>query len=71
MRGEFREGNPWQLPMGQATQTALAAMGVTCLRAERPENVVPTASAALTMAFKSGMAVAVLLSQNLLGAKKF
>ena len=71
MRGDFGEGNPWQFPMGQATQTVLEAMDVICLRAERPEDVIPTATAALTMAFKSGKAVAVLLTQRLIGAKPF
>ena len=71
MRGDFGEGNPWQFPMGQAVQPVLEAMGVICLRAERPEEVVPTVGAALTMAFQSGQAVAVLLTQKLLGAKQF
>src|SRR5712671_1129581 len=71
MRGDFGEGNPWQFPMGQAVEPVLAAMGVICLRIERPEEVVPTVSAALTMVFQSGNAVAVLLTQNLLGAKQF
>ena len=71
MRGEFGEGNPWQFPMGQAVQPVLEAMGVIVLRAERPEEVVPTVGAALTMVFQSGHAVAVLLTQKLLGAKKF
>jgi hypothetical protein len=46
-------------------------MGVICLRIERPQDVIPTASAALTMVFKSGQAVAVLLSQQRIGAKPF
>jgi sulfopyruvate decarboxylase TPP-binding subunit len=71
MRGDFGEGNPWQYPMGQAVEPVLAAMGVICLRIERPEEVLPTAGAALTMAFQSGQSVAVLLTQKLLGAKKF
>jgi sulfopyruvate decarboxylase alpha subunit len=71
MRGDFGEGNPWQFPMGQATQRVLEAMEVICLRVERPEDVVETVSAALTMVFKSGKAVAVLLSQRLIGAKPF
>ena len=71
MRGDFGEGNPWQFPMGQATAPVLEAMDVICLRAERPEDVVPTVSAALTMAFKGGKAVAVLLTQRLIGAKPF
>jgi sulfopyruvate decarboxylase alpha subunit len=71
MRGEFGEGNPWQFPMGQAVTPVLEAMGVIVLRAETPEEVVPTVSAALTMVFQSGQAVAVLLTQKLIGAKKF
>jgi sulfopyruvate decarboxylase alpha subunit len=71
MRGDFGEGNPWQFPMGRATASVLEAMGVICLRIERPEEVVATTSAALTMVFKSGQAVAVLLSQRLIGAKPF
>ena len=46
-------------------------MGVICLRVERPDEVIPTVSAALTMVFKSGQAVAVLLTQKLIGAKPF
>ena len=71
IRGDFGEGNPWQFPMGQAVEPVLSAMGVICLRIERPEEVVPTVSAALTMVFQSGNAVAVLLTQKLLGAKQF
>ena len=71
MRGDFGEGNPWQFPMGQAVQPVLETMGVICMRVERPEDVTPTVSAALTMVFQSGFAVAVLLTQRLLGAKQF
>jgi sulfopyruvate decarboxylase TPP-binding subunit len=71
MRGDFGEGNPWQFAMGQATRPTLEAMGVICLRVEHADDVIPTASAAITMAFKSGQAVAVLLSQRLIGAKPF
>ncbi len=71
MRGDFGEGNPWQFPMGQATQKVLEAMGLIVMRIDRPEDVTPIAAAALTMAFQSGFAVAVLLGQRLIGAKKF
>jgi sulfopyruvate decarboxylase alpha subunit len=71
MRGDFGEGNPWQYPMGQAVEPVLSAMGVICLRIERPEEVIPTVSAALTMVFQGGNAVAVLLTQKLLGPKAF
>jgi sulfopyruvate decarboxylase alpha subunit len=71
MRGDYGEGNPWQYPMGQAVEPVLKAMGVICLRVERPEDVTPAVSAALTMVFQSGNAVAVLLTQKLIGAKPF
>jgi len=71
MRGDFGEGNPWQFAMGQATQPVLEAMDVICLRVERPEDVIPTTIAGLTMAFKGQQAVAVLLTQKLIGAKPF
>jgi len=71
MRGDFGEGNPWQYPMGQATQKVLEAMGVICLRAETPDEVVPIVSAAITTAFRAGGAVAVLLTQRLIGSKRF
>ena len=57
--------------MGQATQAVLEAMGVICLPAWTEEDVIPVVEAALTMSFKSGNAVAVLLTQRLLGAKEF
>jgi sulfopyruvate decarboxylase TPP-binding subunit len=57
--------------MGQATQPVLEAMGVICLRADSPDEVVGTVQAAITMAFQAGNAVAVLFTQKLLGAKKF
>ncbi|MCB1743397.1 MAG: phosphonopyruvate decarboxylase [Gammaproteobacteria bacterium] len=71
MRGEFGEGNPWQMPMGQATPEILETMGFVVLRCETPEEVAPTVQAACTMAYQSGEAVAVLLTQKLIGAKKF
>jgi sulfopyruvate decarboxylase alpha subunit len=71
MRGDFGEGNPWQFPMGQAVEPVLQAMGVICMRIEHPEDVVSTVTAAMTMAFQGHNAVAVLLTQKLLGAKAF
>lgn len=71
MRGEFGEQNPWQFAMGQAVEPTLRAMGVLVLRAERAEDVVPTVDAALGSVQRAGRPVAVLLTQRLLGAKKF
>ena len=71
MRGDFGEGNPWQFPMGQAVEPVLREMGVICLRIEQPGGGGADRSAALTMVFQGGNAVAVLLTQKLLGAKAF
>jgi sulfopyruvate decarboxylase alpha subunit len=69
MRGEYAEFNPWQCPMGQATQAALELMGVTVHRASTPEDVEDLVGAALDAAFEGGQRVAVLLSQRLIGRK--
>jgi len=71
MRGDFGEGNPWQFPMGQATQKVLEAIGVIVLRADTPDDAIPTVTAAVTMAYHAGNPVAVLLGQRLIGAKVF
>ncbi len=71
MRGEFGEGNPWQMPMGQAVRPVLEAMGVICMDVTTPDEAVPTVEAAATMAYKAGNSVAVILTQKLLGAKVF
>lgn len=71
MRGDFGEGNPWQMPMGQAAVPVLEAMGFRVLPAEQPDDVLECARAGLTMAYKSNVSVAVLLTQRLIGAKAF
>ncbi|MEI7444503.1 MAG: thiamine pyrophosphate-binding protein [Burkholderiales bacterium] len=71
MRGEYAEFNPWQGPMGRATPGALELMGITVMRASEPEAVGETVAAALDAAFEAGERVAVLLSQRLIGRKKW
>jgi len=71
MRGEYAEFNPWQGPMGRATQDALELMGITVLRAAEPDEVEELVSAGLDAAFEAGEQVAVLLGQNLIGRKKW
>lgn len=71
MRGEWGEFNPWQVPMGSTTEAAFRLMDVGVLRASVPEEVGRTVAAAARMAFEGGSAVAVLLSQQLIGAKVF
>lgn len=71
MRGEWGEFNPWQVPMGSSTPAVLAASGVTVFRAESAAEVGPTVDGALQLAWQSRRRVAVLLSQRLIGAKRF
>ncbi|HET7200315.1 MAG TPA: thiamine pyrophosphate-binding protein [Burkholderiales bacterium] len=71
MRGEWGEFNPWQVPMGQATPEVLRLSGVRALRLERAEDALATVSSAAKLAFEACCAVAVLVSQRLIGAKSF
>jgi sulfopyruvate decarboxylase TPP-binding subunit len=71
MRGEYAEFNPWQVPMARATQTVLESMGMNVMRANHPDEVADTVQAALDSAFDSGEPMAVLLSQRLIGRKKW
>lgn len=71
MRGEYAEFNPWQGPMGRATQGALELLGITVLRASDPDEVEEIVSAGFDAAFEAGDKVAVLLGQNLIGRKKW
>jgi sulfopyruvate decarboxylase alpha subunit len=71
MRGDWAEFNPWQNPMGQATEATLRGMGVMTWRADRPEDVEPLLHGAASMAFNGDAATAVLLGQRLIGEKKW
>lgn len=71
MRGDWGEFNPAQVPMGQATQSVLEAMGTLVRRADRAEDVAPTAEATLRLAFNTFRATATLIGQRVLGAKTF
>jgi sulfopyruvate decarboxylase alpha subunit len=71
MRGEWAEFNPWQVPMGRATGTSLHAMGVHCLRVDTPQDLLDTAESACTLAFEADQQIAILISQRMLGQKKW
>ena len=71
MRGEWAEFNPWQNPMGQATERALKLMGVTTWRADAPQDVAPLLTSAASMAFEGDGSCALLLGQRLIGAKQW
>jgi sulfopyruvate decarboxylase alpha subunit len=71
MRGEFGEFNPWQVPMGQATPVVLSAIGLIVYRVDAPDEVRGVIEAAASLAFGSYCGVAALLSQRLIGTKRF
>jgi len=71
MRGEWAEFNPWQVAMGSKTQAALELMDVLVYRVDDAADAGETVAAALDIAFNGGLATAVLLSQRLIGAKKW
>jgi sulfopyruvate decarboxylase alpha subunit len=71
MRGEYAEFNPWQGPMGRASQASMELMGITVLRVERPDELVQALSAAVDSVFLAGERVAVLLGQKMIGRKNW
>ncbi len=71
MRGEWGEMNPWQIPMGQITGKTLQLAGVIVYEVTKPEAAAPTVEAAARICFNGGLAVAILLSQRMLGTKLF
>ncbi len=71
MRGEEGEFNPWQVPMGQATGSVLASMGVVVREAASAAEVAPVADAAARLAWGSYAMVSVLISQRVIGIKSF
>lgn len=71
MRGEYAEFNPWQAPMGRATQAAMELMGIHVMRVRRPEDAHEVVSAALDGAFMAGARIAVLIGQDVIGRKKW
>lgn len=69
MRGEWAEFNPWQVPMASAVEPVLKECDVLVYRADDADDVAETAQAAADLAFGGDLAVAVLLSQKLIGRK--
>ncbi len=71
MRGEWGEFNPWQVPMGQSSQAALALSGARTFRLERPEEAAATVEAAARLAYNANAVAAVLIAQRMIGTKTF
>ena len=71
MRGEFKEFNSWQKPMGNAMREILQAMDFEIFRVEQSDQVIPIIKNALEKVFLNNSKVAILLSQKFLGKKKW
>jgi sulfopyruvate decarboxylase alpha subunit len=69
MRGEWAEFNPWQVPMGLATEPALKAIGLRCLRAETPDELIDSVAAGAALAYDADQQIAVLISQRMIAKK--
>lgn len=69
MRGEWAEFNPWQVPMGQATQASLEGIGVTVMRADTEADLLVIVEQAANTVYDTDQQVAVLIGQRLLGRK--
>ncbi len=71
MRGEWAEFNPWQMPMGRAVEPVLQAMGVRTIRVDTPEDLLAQIESVTSLVYGSDQQIALILSQRLLGAKKW
>ncbi len=69
MRGEWGEFNPWQVPMGQSTTRALENAGVIVKPVDTASDIATTLVAASELAFNAFRAVAVSISQRIVGSK--
>lgn len=71
MRGEWGEFNPWQVPMGQGVSQALENAGVIVQHVDDAGDLAETVAAASELAFNAFRAVAVSVSQRILGSKEW
>jgi sulfopyruvate decarboxylase alpha subunit len=70
MRGEFGETNPWQSAMGRMTPECLNLAGFEVWWARMPSEAAELVAGGIRMCWRADKAVAILLSQRLVGAKE-
>ncbi len=71
MRGEWAEFNPMQVSMGSVTARSLELMGVNTYHVERAEDIAEVVAAGAEHAFNGDQSVAILISQRVIGRKKW
>lgn len=71
MRGDYGEQNPWQNPMGEATETLLRSMGVRIFRVDGRDDLETATIAAVNASGNGAQVAAIVLGQKFLGAKAF
>ena len=71
MRGQWKEFNPWQNPMGGTTSRALETAGVNVDTVSEPDHVTARCEALLQRVYGEGEAAALLLHQRLAPVKTF
>jgi sulfopyruvate decarboxylase TPP-binding subunit len=71
MRGQWGEFVSWQMPTAKNTPKMLQLYDVLVQEADRIEEVAEIVEAAGRTAFDGPNAVAVLISQRVIGSKKF
>jgi sulfopyruvate decarboxylase subunit alpha len=70
MRGTLDEGNPSQVPMGRATASLLASLGVQSFGAHTEEEVRQIAPGVFRLALETGTPAALLLHPTLGGGRE-
>jgi sulfopyruvate decarboxylase subunit alpha len=70
MRGTLGEENPAQVPMGRATTSLLAALGIPYYAVAAPGEAGPTTAGVLRSAFAAGTTSAVILEPELGGQRE-
>jgi sulfopyruvate decarboxylase alpha subunit len=71
MRGQWKEFNPWQNPMGKNTKKLLTTAGLDVEVVSEPDAVGPAVAEAADSVFKNNGRRAVLLHQKLMPKKTF
>jgi sulfopyruvate decarboxylase alpha subunit len=71
MRGESEEANPWQVPMGQNAEKLLNAAGILTFPVYESIQLEEKVEEAIRLVFENQKAAAILISQRIIGVKKF